>query len=858
MPESKPAPKWTFLFCLWFFQVAVAFWQFANLPSDRGNAVIPGLSATRLAGIIIFLLFIAGFGLLAYLTLRKHDRLLTWLNDLLTSPSGDLVIVLSLVVAFATPVVLLILTGLSRVGEVQQYKAYTARLAPFLVPAFFSAIELIAWIAYHRRETLTTITSRPIDLYRRLGIVWAALGVLAVFTAVTGLGLIPDNAGDWGYPGVPLLEWQVILASLVAVLIMILETRKLIPNHRHTDFWISVFVWLLAVSLWLGQPIIPGFSATAPRAPNHEIYPFIDAQVYDEFAQSILIGNGMKGTELPPKPLYVVILALFHLIVGQEYERVIALQTAVLAFFPVVLYLLGKDFFGRPLGLAVALLAVLRDMTSNVAAPFTHALSYSKLYLSELPVALCMALFIFLSYRWAKNNFPGHTAFLAGGVLGIGIMIRSQAGIALPLVLILAWLGNRKSLYPILRGGLLMAVAILLVISPWIWRNWKNTGEFIFVDPQTQTANLALRYNNLNGVEVALFIAPGETQADYNRRLFALFTEAVRADPGGALHAFTNRFFNNSIDNLLVLPLRNDLLDVRELWQPNRPFWEQWDGSPTLLQSIVLVFYILLFGLGLAAAWQRLGVWAFAPLGVNFLYNLWTSVALLSGQRFLLSMDWSVYLYYMIGLFVLIQGVLSLLRSARPYVHHWAELNSAPVENSTSAARPLSIFLITGAFLFMVGASLPLSETIFPKHYPDLSQSEIFTRLNSSQAFLRSGVDSACLQKLIADESLTGHTIRALSPRYYESGDGESTAKQGYAPSEVARLVFQGVGSRDSVVIVPMAQAPVFFPDAADVIFYTGPDHPYNAWFVWVSKADRQEFYLSEESISTGACAKSK
>jgi len=50
---------------------------------------------------------------------------------------------------------------------------------------------------------------------------------------------------------------------------------------------------------------------------------------------------------------------------------VIALQTLVLAVFPLSLYLLGKELGSRPLGLAAALLVVLRDLTSNQVAPFT-------------------------------------------------------------------------------------------------------------------------------------------------------------------------------------------------------------------------------------------------------------------------------------------------------------------------------------------------------------------------------------------------------------------------------------------------------------------------------------------------------
>ena len=38
------------------------------------------------------------------------------------------------------------------------------------------------------------------------------------------------------------------------------------------------------------------------------------------------------------KPLYVTLLALMHAIVGLSYERIIFLQTLIVAFFPVVLY----------------------------------------------------------------------------------------------------------------------------------------------------------------------------------------------------------------------------------------------------------------------------------------------------------------------------------------------------------------------------------------------------------------------------------------------------------------------------------------------------------------------------------------
>jgi len=854
MANGKPITHRPILLLIWALQGVLALWQYAILSSDAENAVFFGFSSTRLIGLAFLLLWITSNLALVIILWRRPDMQARWLELLSSNPAGDLLLVLSALITFTSLAGLWILRGLSQHGEVYIYTAYADRLAPLLILAALVALEWIAWIAVFHRRYFNKIKPDTRDLFRRTLIVWATLGLLAVFIALTGLGIIPDDSGDWGYPGVPLLEWQILLVCILSGIFLLYESDVELNRSRNFDRLISVAIWLGVVLLWLSQPTIPGFSALAPRAPNHEIYPFADAQVYDEFAQSVLIGNGLKENAIPSRPLYVVFLAFLHLIVGQEYDHIILVQSLILASFPVVLYWIGRDFFGRPVGLSMAVLAALRDLTSNVSAPFTHALSYTKLYLSEIPVAIPMALFIWICYRWACANYPKFPAFLAGGILGIGIMIRTQAVMALPVILITSWLVDRKRSASILLGGSLMLVSITLVIGPWIWRNWKVTGELIFDEPRTQTINLAQRYNNINGVQVDALPGPGESNTDFNRRLFGYFFTAVKTNPGGAFKVFINRFLNNCVGNLLILPLRNDLLDTNELWQPTRPFWEHWYGRPTAGQSEVLAFYILLLGLGLAAAWKRLGLWAFAPLGVNLLYNFWTSVALLSGQRFLLTMDWSIYLYYMIGLFVVVSGFLKLLESAQLRVTRWEQANAVPATASLKYDQPWSAYLISGLFFLLVGASIPLSERIFPKRYPPMDQARIFSQLSSSAAFNNAHLDAACLQDVIDQNHLTGYTGRALSPRFYDTGEGENTAKQGYAPSDQSRLVFQGSGNRYGVVILNLPEAPDFFPHAADVLFYLEPVQPNNAWVILVTAEDRQELYLSKDVSSKSLC----
>ncbi|NJC94819.1 MAG: hypothetical protein FIB03_00530 [Anaerolineae bacterium] len=839
--------SWSVLFFLWAIQGAFFFWQFATLPSDAEGGILFGYSVFRLAGIVFLFAWILATSTLAFIS-KRNAKLKERLDSIFTSSAGDVLLIASLVILLAGQATLAVLWGLSQHRAIFSYVAYATRLAPLLNLASLVALEFIGWMVYRRWQSFQPMKDSGRDLLRRAAIVWSILGALAILIAATGLGIVPDKTGEWSLPGVPLLEWQILLACVTCVLVLFLEVRINLNSFKHPDLWISIALWLGILLYWISQPVNPGFTALAPRAPNYEIYPFTDGQVYDEFAQSLLIGNGLKGNEIPPRPLYIVFLAFLHLIAGQDYTSVINAQLVFLAFFPVALYWVGREMYGRPVGIAIALLAGLREYTSNIAAPFTNALSYSKLYLSEVPVAIFLVLFTFLAVRWVRASHPNHLAVVAGGVLGIGIMIRTQAVVALPVLLVIAYLADRKRMYPILRGALLMTVAVVLVISPWLWRNWKNTGQLIFDSPFTQTINLAQRYSRMNGVEADAIRRPGETNIEYNDRLIGIFKDAVTQNPREAVRVVINRFLNNCVDNVLLLPLRNDLTNIGELFQPDRAFWEEWQGRPTPSQTLLLVFYLFLLGLGLAAAWKRLGLLGLLPLFINLVYNFWTSLALLGGQRFKVAMDWSIYMYYMNGMFVLISAFLFLMETTRASVLTWVGSRQKGLvqPSAESKPRPWTHYLLAGAFFLFIGVSVPLSEKVFPKKYPPLTQEQLFDEFTSSTAFRNSGVDPACIAEVISNNGLTAARGRALSPRYYESGEGEYTDKFGYKPSEQPRLLFYMTGDYYGVVLLERNEVTAFLPHASDVIVYRDRDIPQKAWFVLVSDDGREGLYFSD------------
>ncbi len=347
------------------------------------------------------------------------------------------------------------------------------------------------------------------------------MGLIAFIISVTGLGILSSYKGDWqrGLPAVALLEWQILFAFIACLATFLIESKTNFFEDPRFDFFICIAIWLCASVLWLSQPVVPNASALKPREPNFEVYPFNDAQVYDEFAQSALVGNGFGDDKIPQRPLYVVFLMLSHVLVGQNYNDVIFFQTLVFALFPVLLYLFGREFFGRPIGISIALFAILRDFISNFVSPFTGNLSYSKLYLSEIPTAIFLILFLLIGVRWIKAGFPLFSGFLLGGILGVAMLIRTQVIVALPVIILFGFLARPKKLRTLIKNAFLMVITITLVVSPWLWRNWKLTGEFIFDSPESQTANLALRYSRLNGVEPEIMPLPGESNVEYVARL---------------------------------------------------------------------------------------------------------------------------------------------------------------------------------------------------------------------------------------------------------------------------------------------------------------------------------------------------
>jgi hypothetical protein len=761
------------IFMLWTLQGLAAFLWLALLPTDAEHGLFLGFSASRLA-----LMGIA-------LALTVISAILVWFSQKNIVPfvekNSHPLYLLSVIVTISAPTAILILRALGKTSGFT-YTAYAERLAPLAAWFALSALEFALFLS-KSKKTKYEIHNMQYAL-RITYYIFSLLGLAAAFITITKLGLTRLNDGSWGEPTTPLLEWQILLALIASLVFVHLESRW---RWLQKDRYICLLVYLFTCLLWLSQPINPGYFATPPRAPNFEIYPFSDALIYAQYAQSALVGNGFLWPDVPTRPLYITFITWLHAIAGQDYVRVIFLQTLVLAAFPVVLYLLGKEIVGRPFGLGLALLAALRDLTANIAAPFALNYTYTKLFFSEIPAALLISLFTLLAIRWMKTEKPAWYPLLAGGILGLSSLIRLQSAVVLAAVIPISFfiVKNRKKW---LTGSMLMILGVALALIPWLARNYRAAGGLVLDNPISQTMVLARRWGGDNG-NALIPQYPGENDAQYSSRMSQLALQSLRADPGRIFGAAARHFFNNEIDNLLIFPLRDQLNNPRELIWPEHAFWQIWNGQPTLGQFAVIAFYLVLLGLGLTTAWHKNGLLGLLPLALTLVYNAWTALFLSSGDRFLVPVDWAVYLYLFLGLLALASLVLSGLGNRSEIGQTDNRVGSRKTENGSWRG-----VLLSGAIILLLGSSLPLTEWAFPRLYPPTSGS----KTPGTEVTLRG---------------------RAIYPRWYDAGEGEpGSAKMGYGESDEARLVFFLVGEANTLVIFPLRKAPEFFPNLSDVI----------------------------------------
>ncbi len=714
------------------------------------------------------------------------------------------------------------------------------------------------------------------DVYRSV-LIFLVLFSLGFGLMQMGYGYKNINTRGYNFDltGFPIMGYQVILACIIAALGLLVE--EWLSKHWGTNKWasprlkdivVATVLFLTAFLVWKGIPLTENTFFDQKQPPNYEYYPNSDALLYDRTAQSLLaVGEfqsylGDVNPSVGLRPALVFYQAVLHQIAGLGYEEIINLQVAVFSFLPVLLYILGSSLHSRVSGVLAAVLIILRERNALLLGGVITGVN-SKLLMSEIPTMIGIILFLILFIQWVKR--PGErTIFplLSGGVLGMTMLIRQEAGIILPFAAVGAVLYFHKRFGSLLKNIVLVGFGILLVITPWIYRNWNNTGK-IFLDRPGNRISLIKDTFKLEPDQIkqedsflltddqalvleesplsqSLFnVAQSSPGSAYQQNLILNPALDKAYGPDTTLDLLLNHFTNQLIQTVVYLPSTPLVLDLDYLskmsigrldryygglfyspkvYVKSLPYWwSDWNGRIPSQSTIAVFLTLSLIALGISGVWREWNWIVSIPLLALVAHILVYSWIRLSGGRYLQAVDWITGLFYSIGLVELIRFGMRKLGylPARP-----VQISEVlpPLPKLLSSKFALNVIPIG---LFFLGASIPVVEYLTPNQYPDAA-------LDQRTAQLLDFEDSPFLErerKLLTDFIDQGGQVvyaRALYPRFFEPGerfyDVRPSVWGELERDQSTRTEFYLAGTEILWGVLFREEPPVIFPHGSDVV----------------------------------------
>ncbi len=266
-----------------------------------------------------------------------------------------------------------------------------------------------------------------------------------------------------------------------------------------------------------------------------------DSERYLSLARNLL-HNGMfsydgrvpTAADVPGYPLF---LAGFLALCGENLILLYLLQALLSWLTVVMVYWMARRLWSERAGLWAMLLAAMYPMGFVYAASPLSDVLYAFLAVALLTLYVC----------WGGKPWGGLAAGLAGGA---AVMTRPILGCFLAF-LALAQLLHRATV----KKGLFLALGVLLVASPWVWRNAQAFGRFI---PLSSRGGFEFYLGNApdssggsggnlawqSDVKVPPGPAAGQSESAWSAQLCALAVQGLRENPGLALARLPGKIWN--------------------------------------------------------------------------------------------------------------------------------------------------------------------------------------------------------------------------------------------------------------------------------------------------------------------------
>ena len=801
-------------FVLAFVGGLLVLGSYLREPSEPGSAIFFGFSSLRLILMLVVVFILLAILVLLFGSFRSFRQTQAVENFFVKLAHQKRIFWICLV-WIAISYVLLFLSE-QWLGPLAPYRA---RLLPILIWFVVLSVQFGLTILYFRRMDPRAFRDHREILIPSF-VILILFGLLLLIILLTHVGLTPDTV-YWQGPGVPILLYQVLLATFAGILFYLFVERTSLEQSIRLNAILFLGLWAFASLVWLNQPAKLTHFSLEPTPPNYQSYPFSDALLYDHSAREFLIGKPIPS-DFWAKPFYSFFLAILHLFAGGNYAFLISLQVIFLAVIPAFAYLLVVCLATRSAGLIIALLLILREWNA-LALSNVIQVSHVKLLLSDVFAMGFMIPLLWLFFYWLEK--PGDRRVLPlvfGGVFSLLVLTRGHPIILLPFILCAVLLVPFSVSRLRWEALVLTFLGFVIPVLPWLWRNYELTGKLAFQYPVSPySAQVSKAYSFDPSTFNPQNLPPkfsGESDFAYYNRLQGQAVGFILEHPDEVAKFISAHYFHNTIFSYIYLPYSFRIEDIRA-YVKKEPFWSNWTGELSLQAGILLIINLSMVALGFGTLWKKYKHLAFVPLFFGIGYNLSVSVGRLSGWRFILPADWITLIYYAIGL----MQFYHLLRSVTNQ-----EENLLPQEYQIpNIVLPLKRSSLIGFALFFlsVGLALTRGQAVFSPQYPSKSTTQLKQDYSRISQTMPSSIPIARLENFLQTDGAVIAYGQALNPSFLKADKEELNDSwpvyyfwPSYKPKRFSRIIFNLSGPKSAGVILPMEAPPPRFPDGADVI----------------------------------------
>jgi 4-amino-4-deoxy-L-arabinose transferase-like glycosyltransferase len=518
--------------------------------------------------------------------------------------------------------------------------------------------------------------------------------------------------------GIPITGFQVFLAWMIFLGLFLVDGKYRIFDKLSKKWVMVVFIliWIATTIIWSNTPIVCTNDRPGPYLPNNLCYPQINDAVYSIGSHYTALGQGINNHWLTDKPFYMIILAIGQWIFGQDIDSYLYIQIIIIALIPAIMFLFGRKYFGFAQGLFLAILLSMQGENAIKLYQFVDSVNV-KVENTELLTSLLLVLLLPSLFLWLKYPVRKEGPILTGGLLGIAVLTRFTPFFIIPLIILVVWVVHRKSWKTFFLNLSLFTITFSLVFVPWLFsandRNGDNFYAIKFVNVISTRFGFRFDSDHIQETITPTGSTPNATSeitqlpsAPPVPHTKNLSTAIINTGTGIFLS-----FLNNQLGAIAQLPTRILFYDLQTqiqdpIRQSNRFFWKY---QLTFENGFAILVSLLVYIIGLTAAWKRFGVAGLSALIIQCGYFLGNTISHTSGGRYLEPVFWTVLLYYTIGLVTITIKFLRFFTFELPKAEIIRNRSNSKVEkldenNGTKGSKILIFFV---PFL-LVGLSIPL------------------------------------------------------------------------------------------------------------------------------------------------------